>query len=277
MKKRFFIDYGLITIGVFFMAIGINKFYSVHQMVTGGVTGLAIVFQELFQLPIWLTNILLNLPLFLLGIKIRGRDFLLRTLYATAMLSLALYLTDFLPGFESDLTLAAIFGGAIGGFGLGLVFRSMATTGGTDLAASLIHNYINYVSVSRIMFVLDSCIILVGLFVFGPVNAMYAIIAVFVATKVIDGILEGLSFAKAAFIISDHSEEIAKILLIEMDRGVTSLSGKGMYTGKAKNVALCVVSKKQIVSLKALVQKADPNAFVIVADVREVVGNGFST
>ncbi len=269
-------EYGSITLGVFLMSFGINMFYSQHQMVTGGVTGLSIVLNTVFSVPIWLSNILLNLPLFILGIKIKGRDFLIRTLYATVMLSVGLYLTEFIPVFETDLTLAAIFGGAFGGIGIGLVFRAMATTGGSDLAASLINSRFGHISVSRIMFIIDAFVILIGLFVFGPLRTLYSIVAVFVCSRFIDALLEGLNFAKAAFIISDNSIEISKRLLSDMNRGVTSLSGKGMYTGQDKNVVFCVVSKKQIVTLKNIVKDVDKNAFVIVADVREVVGNGFS-
>lgn len=278
-------EYLIIIIGCIMMAIAIESFFNAYSLVTGGVTGLAIVIRDLsdrvgYPMPIWLTNILLNVPLFLLGLRTKGKDFLTRTLFATITLSVALYFAKYIPPIEAgeqDLILIAIFGGVISGLGLGLVFRCFATTGGTDLAASILHNYYRHVSVSRILFVMDSLVILVGLFVFGPTKAMYAIVAVFVSSKAIDMILEGMSFAKAAFIISNRSDEIAAALMSELSRGVTGLSGRGMYTRHDKNVLLCVVSVKEVVKVKELVRELDPNAFVIVADVREVLGEGFQS
>lgn len=278
-------EYLVICVGCVMMAFAIECFFNTYSLVTGGVTGLAIVIGELaeklgFPAPIWLTNIVLNVPLFLLGLKTKGKHFLARTLFATVTLSVALYFAKYIPPMqagENELILISIFGGAISGFGLGLVFRCFATTGGTDLAASILHNYYKHISVSRLLFVMDSIVIVIGLFVFGPVRAMYAIVAVFISSKAIDVVLEGTSFAKAAFIISNRSEEIAAVLLSELSRGVTGLTGRGMYTRHEKNVLLCVVSVKEVVKVKELVHKLDESAFVIVADVREVLGEGFQS
>ncbi len=277
-------EYIIITLGVILMSISISIFYEPNKLVTGGVTGLAIILRQLssqyigYAIPIWLTNIVMNVPLFAIGLKLFGLKNLTKTIYATTALSLSLYITVFLPPFiTEDLILVSIFGGVLSGSGLGLVFRCMATTGGSDMAASIINRHIKHVSTSKIMFLIDSTIILFGFFVFGATKAMYAIIIVFISTKVIDAIQEGLSFAKAAFIISEYSEEISHIIMQEIQRGITGLEGKGMYTKKTKNVLLCVVSNKEIVRIKELVYKADKNAFVIVADVREVLGEGFKT
>lgn len=282
--KKMIKEYIIITLGVILMSISISIFYEPNKLVTGGVTGLAIILRQLssqyigYAIPIWLTNIVMNVPLFAIGLKLFGLKNLTKTIYATTALSLSLYITVFLPPFiTEDLILVSIFGGVLSGSGLGLVFRCMATTGGSDMAASIINRHIKHVSTSKIMFLIDSTIILFGFFVFGATKAMYAIIIVFISTKVIDAIQEGLSFAKAAFIISEYSEEISHIIMQEIQRGITGLEGKGMYTKKTKNVLLCVVSNKEIVRIKELVYKADKNAFVIVADVREVLGEGFKT
>ncbi len=259
------------------MASAISLFYAPNDMVTGGFSGIAIIIEKVTSglIPIWLTNVVLNVPLFLVGFKIIGKKFLMKTLFATLFFSVALYFLDFVPRFETDLTLAAVFGGTLSGIGLGLVFKSKATTGGTDLLASLLNKFLKHVSVSKILFAIDSCIIVLGFFVFGPTKAMYAIIAVFVATKVIDFVLEGLSFAKAVFVISAKTPEISKFILADLNRGVTSLSGKGMYTNTEKDVLLCVVSSKEVFNLKEFIKNIDESAFVIVADVREVLGEGF--
>jgi len=159
--------------------------------------------------------------------------------------------------------------------GVGFVYRQLATTGGSVLIAALIHKVLKHVPTSRILMVLDWSVILLGFFVFGPERTMYAIIAIFVSTKSMEYVLEGLHFAKAAFIISEDSHRIASAITDQMDRGVTSLDGRGAYTGHEKNVLLCVVSKREIARLKEVVSNIDKKAFVIVADVREVLGEGF--
>lgn len=281
-RKKILSEFLLITLGTAIVAIAINMFYSPSNLVTGGVTGIAIIVAEwtkdtAWPVPLWLTNITLNVPLLLIALKMRGGKFIIKTLYATSHLSLALYYTKYIPVFETDLIISAIFGGVLMGVGIGLVFRCYATTGGSDLAASLIHKFLRHIEISKILFFLDAVVICAGFFVFGPENTMYAVIAVFVTSKAIDSILEGLSFAKCAFIISDKDVEVSKALLQSLSRGVTSLNGKGMYTGNAKNVVLCVVSKKEIVRLKEIVYNIDKDAFVIVTDVREVLGKGFQT
>lgn len=280
-NKDIFQDYLWIVLGTTLLAAAINIFFEPHQLVTGGVTGLAIVIKYVSEqlvgwgVPLWATNITLNIPLFVLGIIILGKGFGTRTLFSTFYLSFALYYTKFIPAPDVDLLLSALFGGVLGGVGLGLVFAAFATTGGTDLAASIIRQYLKHFSVAKIMLVLDSLIIVSGLFMFGIEKAMYAIIAVYVTAKVIDNILEGMTFSKAAFIISTESELIANDIMKELDRGATGLKGKGMYTKKDKEVLFCIVSQKQIVRLKEIVKDIDPQAFLIVADVREVLGEGF--
>ena len=228
------------------------------------------------DVPLWLTNIVFNVPLFILSYKHLGRQFLIKTLISTAYLSVALWLMEFIPlPVDQDLVLASVFGGVLAGAGAALVFMAMATTGGSDMLVFLLHRKFKRHSLSQLVLMIDGAIIALGLLAFGHVKTMYAIIAVVVTAKIIDGILEGVNFAKAAFIISDCSAEIAKTLMSELERGVTSLNGQGMYTGSVKNVLLCVVSSKEMPKLKEMVRRHDADAFVIVADVREVLGEGF--
>lgn len=275
IKNSWIKNYFFIIIGTTILALGINMFYEKQHIVTGGVTGLAIVIKNFTGIDLSITNLILNIPLFLLGLKIKGKDFGGKTLFATIFLSIALTYTKFVPSITSDLLLACIFGGIFSGVGLGLVFAAFATTGGTDLAASIIQHFAKHLSVSKIMFVLDAIIIMIGFVVFGAEKTMYAIISVYIAVKVIDGILEGINFSKAAFIISDKYQQISDELMVQLDRGVTGLDGRGMYTNVEKKVLFCVVSKKQIIKLKDIVRNFDESAFIIVADVREVLGEGF--
>lgn len=274
-------DYILIIVGTFILGLAINTFFEKQGLVTGGFTGLAIIIKHvtknLFEegIDLGVTNLVLNLPLLIIGLSIKGKKFVGKTLFSTIFLSIALYISRNVPVATDDLLLSSVFGGIFAGIGLGLVFMAYATTGGTDLAASIMQHYIKHYSIARIMLCLDSIIIFLGMFIFGIEKTMFAIIAVFITAKVIDDILEGINFSKAAFIISDNYNEISKELLKQLDRGVTGLDGKGMFTDKEKKVLFCVVSKKETVQLKEIVRKIDTKAFVIVADVREVLGEGF--
>lgn len=281
IQKESFRDYLLITIGTIILACGINMFFEKQNLVTGGVTGLAIVIKYISSgmfdggIPLWFTNIVLNVPLYLIGIKIRGRGFGKKTLYAIIFLSFALFFTKYMPAPSTDILLSSLFGGVLSGVGLGFVFIAYGTTGGTDLAANIIQHFIKHISVGKLMMILDGIIIFAGAVIFGAINTMYALIAVYISGKVLDNMLEGVHFSKAVFIISDKAEIIADEIMRNLDRGVTGLNGKGMYTKMEKEILFCVVSKKEIFKLKEIVRNMDSKAFVIVSDAREVLGEGF--
>lgn len=280
-RKSPVVDYLLIIIGTTLLALSINLFFDKLGMVIGGVTGIAIVIKKLTEhimiggIPIWITNLVINVPLFIIAVLVKGKNFGKRSMFATIYLSFALYITQGVPAITEDILLGCVFGGVLGGIGLGLVFLALATTGGTDLAASIIQHFVKYISIAKIMMLLDAIIISFGFVVFGAEKTLYALISVYISIKVIDAILEGLQFAKAAFIITDKSDDIAQELLVQLDRGVTGLHGEGMYTGNSKKVLLCVVSQREIIQVKEIVRGQDKDAFVIVADVREVLGEGF--
>lgn len=271
----------LIICGCFLMAVSLNLFLQPHNIVIGGATGIAVIAANAslrltgFEIPLWLTNLLVNIPLFAIGIPIFGMKFLKKTLFAAAFLSAAIFITSMLPPIETDIVIAVIFGGALTGVGLGIVFMCRTTTGGSDLAASILHKYFPYISVARIMLLIDVAIIAAGYFEFGSYAVLYAMLCVYIISRVIDTLLEGLGFAKAAFIVTDNFDKIANNLIKELDRGATIIDAQGGYTGSMKKIVLCVVSKKEIIRLKQIVAQADIKAFVIVADVREALGEGF--
>lgn len=273
--------YILIIVGTFLMAASVNLVYEPLEMVTGGVTGLAIVIKKVSSLwikdgiPIWLSNILLNVPLFIAAVLVKGKTFLKNTFFATICLSVALYFVPTIDIVYQDYLLAAVFGGVIGGAGLGMVFIVQASTGGTDLLAMLIHKYKPYYTVPQILIVVDGVIVLAGVISFGLSKALYAIMAVYITAKISDSIMEGLKFAKMAYIISDHYDEIAQRIMADLERGVTGVSATGMYSNEDKKMLFCVVSKKEIVELTEIVANVDPKAFIIVSDAREVMGEGF--
>lgn len=280
-KKTKLRDIIFIILGTLLMAAAVNLVYDPLNMVTGGVTGFAIAIKDIvhrlsgFEIPVWLTNILVNIPLFIAAFIVLGKKGIKKTLFATAMFTLFIYVIPLYSMFQDDYLLAAIFGGVLGGVGIGLVLVTLSTTGGTDLLCMLIHKKIKYYSVPQLLIVVDGIIVGMGVLVFGLNRALYAIIAVYITAKVSDGILEGLKFAKMAYIISDKYQEIAQEILTKMDRGVTEFSVRGMYSDVDRKMLFCVVSKKEIVEIIDIVDKHDRRAFLIVSDVREVVGEGF--
>ena len=283
MRKKdigFWKDIVYILAGTFLMALGINFAFDPLGLVCGGVTGLAIVVKQLTGLvwegglPVWLSNLLFNGPLFVVALVKKGKKYIAKTMFATIMLSVWIYFLPIYPLFE-DYVLATLFGGVMTGAGIGLVFARMATTGGTDLLSALIHDKLKHFSIPQLLAVIDGTIVVLGAVVFGVDNAMYAICVVYLCSKISDGMLQGLKFAKMAHIISDKAEEIAELVLRDVDRGATGVKVQGMYSKEEKKMLICVVTKKEIVELIDIVHKIDPSAFVIVNDVHEVMGEGF--
>ena len=273
--KSPFRDYILILIGASIMGFAIKNIYDPIGLVTGGASGVAIILKKQFGVPLWLTNTAINIPLFAAAAKLKGWSFIKRTLLATVTLSVSLYVIPEMPFLMDDLFLTALFGGLITGAGAGIVFACQATTGGTDMLAAIIRRWLPHYTLAQILQVLDAAIVLIGAGIFGVTYALYALIAIYAVSKVSDGIIEGMKYSKVAYIISDKSEEIAAAILKELERGVTALDAKGMYSGNRKDVLFCVVSRKEIAQLKKLVVGHDAQAFVIVSDAREVLGEGF--
>lgn len=275
------LDYIMILVGTGMMAVAIQCIYDPISLVTGGFTGLAIIIKEVTGglidggVPLWFTNIVLNVPVFLIAYKLKGKRFIGRTLVGTFLLSAWLYIIPSVDLSQGDYILAAVFGGCIAGAGMGLILLAKATTGGTDMVATLIQHYLQHYSIVQIMQILDGAIVLCGLYLFGIRAGLYAIVAIFITSKVSDALMEGLKFSKAAYIITDRYEQVADKIMHELDRGVTGLKAKGMYSGEDKCMLYCVVSQKEIVQVKEIVAEIDPTAFVIVSDAREVLGEGF--
>lgn len=273
--------YTTILVGSILMALAVNLVYEPMGLVTGGVSGLAIVVKQLTQLiweggfPIWAFTIACNVPLFLLSAKLSGIRFLFSALFGTVSFIIVLMIVPIYDLQLNDYLLASILGGVVSGVGIGLIFSVQASTGGTDLLAIILQRYNRHISVPQILVFIDGSIIIIGALVFGLGNALYATIAVFLTTKVSDAILEGLKFAKMAYIISDDYTRIADAIMKQLERGVTGINATGMYSNKDKKMLFCVVSKKEIIRIIEIAQKIDPKSFVIVSDVREVMGEGF--
>lgn len=264
----------LILAGLIFCALGFNLFLIPNNIAAGGFTGIAQLINSVTGFPVGVIALALNVPLFLLSMKSLGLRFGIRSLIATIGFSLLL---DHLrvPVITHDLWLSTVYGGLVSGLGFGLILRGSATTGGTDMLASLIHRLIPSVRVSVGMFAIDGLVILASAFVYDTAAAMYALICILISNVVIDFVLEGPNSSHSFFIISDKSDEIAARIMQELDRGVTGLEGMGMYSQQRKRVLLCVVSRMETVTLRRIVFSVDPRAFVISAKAHDTYGEGF--
>lgn len=266
-----------IILGSFIFAVGIQWFFHPVSMVSGGFTGIAMIFNMLTGFPIGTMIALFNVPVFIIAFKRYGFKFMLNSLIGMIASSIAIDLLsiwDF--AVTDDPFLAAIFGGIVCGLGLGLVFATGATTGGMDILVKLIREKKPYINFGTFILALDAVVIAVYAVIFRRLdNAMYTVVSVYIYSRVIDLILYGTSQCKLCHIISERSDEIKVEIGKTLKRGVTVIQGKGAYSGMDKQILLCVVKRQQIIEIRRIVKGIDTSAFVIVSDTRDVFGEGF--
>jgi uncharacterized membrane-anchored protein YitT (DUF2179 family) len=266
-----------ITAGVFIMAFSLNLFLVPNKIAPGGVSGLATVLHYILGIPTGAAILLMNLPLFLLAIKKLGKEFAFIALYASVITSLAVDYIP-LPMVTDDPMLASVFGGVVMGVGLGIIERSGGNTGGTYLAAKLLQGLFPFISVAWVMFAIDFVVVALSAVLFSLELGLFSLVALFISTKVMDMIVEGLSRARMVYIITDHWEEISKKIMEDMERGVTRMAATGVYTGEPKGMLLCVLeSNKELSQLKNIIREIDSAAFVIINPASEVMGEGFKS
>ena len=263
-----------IVVGLLICSLAYRMFLVPNNVAPGGFTGIGQLLHALIGVKVGTVALILNVPLFAVSLRHLGIKFGLKSLAASAALSL---LIDYLPvaALTDDPLLSAIFGGVIGGAGFGLILRGSATTGGSDMLAALIHSKIPAIKVGVIMFGVDAMVVFASAFVFSPVLAMYALIAVSIMNYTVDFVLDGLNRATAFLIVSRESAQIGKRILSEMERGVTVLNGRGLYSGEGREVLLCVVSRFETILLRRIVMMCDARAFMIAINAHEVLGEGF--
>ena len=272
-------SYAVITLGSLLYALAYNIFYAPNLVAMGGLTGLGQVLNALIPvLPVGTTVFVMNVPLFFLGWKFIGGHLLVSSLYAMTFSSFAIDVMDMIYQFPPmDTMLAAIFGGALLGAGIGLVFAKGATTGGTDLIALLLKLKFAWLPMGTLVLIPDFIVIVLAAVAFGKVeSALYGIVSLYITTNVMDTVLYGLDSSKVAYIISDSCKEITDAVMA-MDRGATILHGEGAYSGDEKKVLMVAFKQKEIVPLKEKVNEIDPHAFLIVCDAHDVLGEGFRT
>ena len=269
-------EYFYLISGSFIVAIAFNLFLNPNGIAPGGVSGLSTIIQFKFGIEPAYTQWALNIPLFIAGIFILGKRFGIKTFVGSIVLPFFIFITkDFAP-LTSSLLLASVYGGLGVGIGLGLVFRGKASTGGTDLAAQLLHKFTG-ISLGGAILVMDGLVVFTAGVVFGPENALYALISLFITSKTIDMVQIGLSYAKVALIVSDNKEKLGQAILKELDRGVTIVNATGGFTGNDKHILMVVFPQNEITKLKEIIRSVDPDAFVIVSNAHEVLGKGFKS
>ncbi len=268
--------YGILLGGASIAAFGVSVFLAPRQVVSGGLSGIGIMVHSLTGFPVGVFMLLLNVPLFLIGLQFLGMSFLSRSLFGAFFFSALTDLLSGIPPVTDDLFLSALFGGALVGIGMGIVFMFGATTGGTDILAQILYKLFPVFDVGKCLLAIDSIIIFISGLVFGNWEfCLYGTLAAISCGFLIDTVIQGANFAKVVYVISPKSEQIAAAVLSELSRGVTGLYGKGMFSKSDTTVLLCVVKKQEIPKFEQLVLNEDKNAFIIFTGARSVSGEGF--
>lgn len=275
--KQQLLSFLIITLGAAVFALGFSWFFQPNAIASGGLTGFAQIIHHIFPaVPVGVTVIVLNIPLFLLGWRLIGGKLLIGSLWAMLVSSVVIDLLSVLEWSPTDPILASIFGGVSIGLSLGLIIQQGSTTGGTDLLARLLKLKLSWLPMGKLLLSIDLVVIVLVALVFGELNtALYGAVSMYISSLVMDGVLYGLDNAKVAYIISDRDVEIQHVLIHQLDKGVTVLHGQGGYSGADKRVLMCAFKQKEIAVIKAAVKEVDPDAFLIVCNAHEVLGEGF--
>ncbi|NVO20429.1 MAG: YitT family protein [Bacteroidetes bacterium] len=289
-SRKWFINYSFIILGAFILAAGFVFFISPYKIVPGGVYGISIVIHYMTKgmltwapegFPIGLMGLILNIPLTIIGIKILGPRFGVKTVVGFVLSSVFMdgitYFWGERPLVANDALLSSIFGGVLVGIGLGLIFKSKATSGGSDIIAMIFAKYTR-LPLGQLMIYVDSAIVLIGLAVFADWKIpLYSWIVIFITGKVIDVVLQGISYDKTLFIISDQYEQIRERIIVDLKRGGTYIKGQGMYNGQEKTIIFTVVNRREMAILEEFIHSIDPHAFVTVLEANEILGEGFKS
>ncbi len=284
MKKIDFKNILQIILGSIIFAIGIEWFASPNKIVTGGASGAAIILTNLINfltdinIPISLLVLLINIPIFIMSFIVSGKKFVEKSLFATLMMTFWLAVFNKIPSFfviENDIFITTIITGVLCGTGSGLILKVGAASGGSDMLANSLNKIFPQFSIATIILVIDACVVLLGFLIFGPIKTSYAILEIFIGSKIINSILGGLRFARAVFVITNKTEEISQDIFKKLNRSSTNVNCTGMYTKKEKNLLIVVVMPKEIIKLKRIIESKDEQAFVIITPAQEVLGKGF--
>jgi len=289
-SKKWFKAYSLIVVGTFILAAGFVLFINPYKFAPGGVYGIAIILHHLTKglfsfmpngFPLGLTALAMDIPLVIIGIKILGPRFGVKTVVGFSLtaffVDLLSYIRGDVPLVENDPLLSAIFGGLLLGIGLGLIFKSKASSGGSDIVAMIISKYTK-MPVGQMLIYVDSVIVLLSLAAFGDWKIpLYSWITIFITGKVIDMVIQGASYDKTLFIISEKHSEIRSKIIDDLNRGGTFIKGEGMFNGAQKTIIFTVVNRREVAMLQEFIYSIDPKAFLTVLDANEIIGEGFKS
>ena len=279
-SKKWFLSYSFLLFGTFILGIGYAFFLTPYKIVPGGIYGISIVLHHKFGFPVGLAALCFNLPLTLIGLKILGPRFGIKTFVCfilTALFTdgLVFFLGEDPLNLHDEVLLASIFGGAIMGLGAGMIFKSRASSGGSDVIASILSKYTK-IPLGQQLMIVDSIIVIFGFLVFHDWKIpLYSWLTIFVMGKVIDVILRGFSDDKTVFIISEKSEDIRHAIIYDLNRGGTIFDGKGMFTKEKKEILYTVVNRREVPDLVQFIFNIDPAAFISIQDAHEIIGKGF--
>jgi uncharacterized membrane-anchored protein YitT (DUF2179 family) len=280
-SKKWFIAYGLIVLGSLILATGFVYFITPYKIIPGGVYGISIVLHHLIGTPVGLVALCFDIPLTLIAIRILGPRFGVKTVVGFVLTAVFVDGLTWLTGGNAlvagDALLSSIFGGVLVGLGLGLIFKAKATSGGSDIVAMIISKYTGW-PLGHLMIGVDSAVVFVGLVAFSDWKIpLYSLIVIFITGKVIDVVLEGISYDKTLFIVSDKYREIRNMIINDLNRGGTFIQGKGMFQEKERTVIYTVVSRRELAILTEFIHKTDPHAFMTVINANEILGEGFKS
>lgn len=271
------VDFLFYLVGCFIYSLAVTTLISANEISPGGVTGISTVLNYLFSLPLGLTLLALNIPILILGFIKFGGIFIIKTSIVTVIASISLTVTDaLLPVFKVDKILAAVFGGILMGLGLSLVMLRGATTGGIDILAKLINRRFRHLTVGKLILIMDVVIITIAAFVYKNIeSALYSAVSMYATSIVMDSLLYGSDTGKLIYIVTSFESQVCRDINHSLSRGVTVIPARGGYTGKERSLLLCTVRRHEVSAIYDILDKYDRNAFVIVADAGEIVGEGF--
>lgn len=269
--------YSIIALGAFIFSLSVNLFTLPSKIVSGGISGIAIIFYHIAGISTGVTVGILDVVLLLFALKFLGKQFVLDSLAAIFMIPVFLEITENLPPVTEDVFIASVFGGVFLGVGIGLAFSQGGTTGGTDIVSRISQKKYPHLSIGILMTIVDLLIIGISAITFGNTDlALYGILCLIISTAVIDMIIGKLNCAKLIFIITNSQTLLESEIIKNVNRGLTALSGTGVFSGEQKKILLCVSKSKEAEHLKQIIKKTDPNAFVIINESKEILGKGFS-
>lgn len=276
--KSFLKDIVFYVAGAVLYAASVDIFTAPNNIAPGGLIGVATMVNHLTGLPIGTVIMALNIPIFIMGFFAIGKSYMLKSLFCTAMSSVSIDLLALVvPVYKGEPLLAAIFGGVLSGAGLGLVFIRGSSTGGTDIIARVLGKYKPHITQGKMILIFDFIVICGAAWVYGFEQALFAVVMVYVSTKVIDIVLYGSGDGNVLFIVTGQPDVIKAAVMSSLDRGVTVLKGEGAYSGAQRDVLMCAVAPNEVYKIRVLVKKADPKAFMIVGKADQILGEGFKS